>query len=240
MKESKKKKTATKKSNNYFGTEVEQAIKKFLTEESQSKREILFTKTIYPAFYKMLAMLVNKYKVCPNNITDITAKEIVNEGVAHLYTNVLSAVNFDKGKAYSYCTKSAINFCLAKRAKLYSQRIQRAELDEVDDNRDIMSEYSLQNQRDELSIFIDLWTNWYDANLETLYTQDKDIKIASAIVEIFRSRKFLEDFKKKKIYTLIREICGYSTNEITPVLRIVEVHFFTMYNNYKNTEKLIL
>lgn len=233
---SKQKKSKNKK--DYFDENDEAAIVRYLNEESPYKRERIFSKEIYPVLDILTEKLIRKF--ITNFPSGVTLDEVKIEAISHLYSRVLPKFNPENGKAYSFCTKSTINFCLQKRKDFYKHKIKKADVMEIDYRRDLTNELSERNYKEELSLFIDLWVDWYDTHMFDLYSKEKDLQIVDALLHLFRTRSSIEVFQKKNLYVLIRERSGYNTNDITPVIRKLESHFFTMYNNYRVYDKLEL
>ncbi len=48
-----------------------------------------------------------------------------------------------------------------------------------------------------------------------MFKKKKDIDIAYAIIELMKRKDEIENFNKKSLYLLIREMTGVNTNQIT-------------------------
>ena len=225
------------KSNVYFGVETEDAIFKWLEAPNQQIKDAIFTKEIYPVFLILSEKLVHKFKYYP---TGVPYDEVCANIVTHLYERGLPKLDRTRGKAFSYCTRCAINYILANRADHYSKKIKRADVLEIDSSRNVSEELHIQSERDELSIFIDLWIEWYDVHLYELYEKEKHIKIVDAVLEIFKSRKSIDLFQKKLLYILIRERANCNTTEITPIIKQIKAHFMKMHRTYVLENKIEL
>ena len=58
--------------------------------------------------------------------------------------------------------------------------------------------------------------------MNKVFTRPKDILVADAIVELIRTREMIENFNKKALYLLIREMTGMNTKHITRILNIMK------------------
>lgn len=70
----------------------------------------------------------------------------------------------------------------------------------------------------ELSEFINLMIDYYDIHLERMFKKPQELKIAAAVIEIFRRCDSIENFNKKAIYLYIREMTDCKTQNITKVV----------------------
>ena len=66
--------------------------------------------------------------------------------------------------------------------------------------------------------FITMMVDYWDRNLTEIFTKKKDLKIAEAVVELFRNSDRIDHFNKKALYLYIREISSCKTQQITKVI----------------------
>ena len=62
--------------------------------------------------------------------------------------------------------------------------------------------------------------------------EKRDIEIAYSIVELFKRREDIENFNKKALYILIREMTDVNTTHITAVVNVFKKHYKIIMNNY--------
>ena len=60
----------------------------------------------------------------------------------------------------------------------------------------------------------------------------KSLQIADAILELFRRSEHIENFNKKHLYLLIREMTDCKTHYITKVVNVMKQHQKKMLNEY--------
>ena len=65
-----------------------------------------------------------------------------------------------------------------------------------------------------------------------MFTKQKDRVIAYAIVDLMKIRENIEDFNKKALYILLREMTNVDTAKITKVLNIMRKHMKVLHNNF--------
>ena len=76
---------------------------------------------------------------------------------------------------------------------------------------------------------------YWDNNLTNVFRRQKDIRVADAVIELFRRRKNIENFNKKALYILIREMTGSKTQHITRIINVMKRHHERMHKEYYST-----
>jgi len=76
---------------------------------------------------------------------------------------------------------------------------------------------------------------FWDDNLTELFTRKKDIRVAAAIVEIFKRRDNLEIYNKKALYILIREMADVKTQYITKVINVMRRIYREKWEQYQHS-----
>lgn len=214
----------------YFGHDVQQAIIEFneIDPAIQHKKDRLFKTIIYPAFLKLSENIINTWKF---RHYDTTFVDLQLDVVSELYQKI-SGYNPEKGRAYSYFTIIAKNFLLKRSMQTYESNKNHNDLLLVDTERNLNSELSSNDHRENLSAFINIWCDWCENNLGKLFKKSRDQKIADAIIEIFRSRADIDIYNKKLLYILIRERGGIDTQYITRVLTYMKEIFYKKFDEY--------
>ena len=85
--------------------------------------------------------------------------------------------------------------------------------------------------------------SYFEKNIPTIFKKKRDIDIANSILELFRRREEIENFNKKALYILIREMTNVETSSITSVVNVFKKHYMTIANQYHSmgiigTEKI--
>ena len=73
---------------------------------------------------------------------------------------------------------------------------------------------------------------YWDKNLNNVFNRKRDIQIADAVLELFRRSENIENFNKKHLYLLIREMTDCKTHYITKVVNEMKEHQKKMLNDY--------
>ena len=58
-----------------------------------------------------------------------------------------------------------------------------------------------------MDLFVDYWTN----NLTTVFKRKQDIDVANAVIYLIEKRANIENFNKKALYIMIREMTNSNT-----------------------------
>jgi hypothetical protein len=140
-----------------------------------------------------------------------------------------------KGKAFSYFSIIAKNYLIIQNNANYVKFKRKTDTSLIDESRNINNEMALNNYQESLRDFVKLWCDWYDDNINVIFTNKKDILVADTVIELFRMSENIENFNKKAIYILIRERTGLKTQNITKVINIMRQDFMKMMNSYQHS-----
>ncbi len=221
----------------YFGTDVEEAIQIYNSETSELKKNMIFSKTIYPALNKLAENVINKYKF-KSHEPGITYEDLKLDLVTFLHEK-LHMISPEKGKAYSYFTITSRHYCIKRSQDGYKALVAANDLNSVDIERNIMYEKSIGSYRDDLSDFIIVWADYCLDNLNLIFKSKNDRKIADAILTLFKNASDVDMFNKKELYVLIREHSKLETQYITRVSQqVLKPLFFKMFDEFRKTGKI--
>jgi hypothetical protein len=73
---------------------------------------------------------------------------------------------------------------------------------------------------------------YWDEHLETHFPKKRDMQIADAVLELFRRAEYIENFNKKSLYLLIREMTGYPTHYVTKVVNKMKETQTVLFNQF--------
>lgn len=221
-----------KKSNNYFTKITDIAILAYnRIDDNPVLRERIYRRFIYPPLMKLAENLINKMK--PTYI-DSTFEDLQTDIVTYL-TERLVKFNAAAGKAYSYYTRTTINYIIAENEKAYKKlKADTLELD-IDEQRNIITEIHNDEMRETLKYFMDAYIEHCYSNLNYMFNNSTDIHVADSILHIFETRENIEDFNKKALYIFIRERTGLATSNITKVIKVLHELYYEKFTDYERT-----
>ena len=67
-----------------------------------------------------------------------------------------------------------------------------------------------------------------------IFRRDKDIRVADSVLHIFRIKENIENFNKKALYILIREMTGSNTQHITRIINVMKKFNDRLYHEFDN------
>lgn len=227
-------KRGRKATNMYFTATTEKAIVAYNIETDTIKRNRIYKEHIDYAFNKLVENIYHTFKF---SYFDVPYEDVKCEVVAFLNEKIHKYTQ-GKGKAYSYFSRIVKNYLIIHNNANYAKLKRRVETTVIDDDRDLTLELSISSYQEGLRDFVNQWVEWYDTNMEMIFSNKRDILIADTILEIFRIRENIENFNKKSIYILIRERTGLKTQNITRVLNVMRKDFDKMYMSYQKSGRL--
>ena len=83
-------------------------------------------------------------------------------------------------------------------------------------------------------MFVDELHRFWDDNLTNIFRRDKDIRVADSVLHIFRIKENIENFNKKALYILIREMTGSNTQHITRIINVMKKYNKRLQTEFEN------
>ena len=73
---------------------------------------------------------------------------------------------------------------------------------------------------------------YFESNIQIIFKKPRDVNIAYSIVELLKHRDEIENFNKKSLYILIREMTDVNTSHITKVMNVFKIHYKKVLNEF--------
>ncbi len=229
-----------KQSKMYFNSDTEKAIIEYNKCEDMFEREMIFRKRIHPAFDKLAENIINRFKF---PYIEESFEDTKNQVVSFLVLNIHKFTE-DKGKAFSYFSVVAKNYLILHNNNAYRDGLRSSYLSDSNGDDSFALEEVLttspeaENAKSDARDFIYLLVQYWDFNLTKIFKKKKDIEIANAVVELLRRSNTIENFNKKALYLLIREMTNHKTVHITKVINKMKVHVLEQMKEYRRTGHL--
>ena len=102
----------------------------------------------------------------------------------------------------------------------------------LDYKRNVTSENLTENVDEFNSEFVSQMLEYWDNNLTNIFHRQKDILVADSVLELFRKKDYIENFNKKALYIMIREMTGSNTQHITRVINQMKKYYFNMLQEF--------
>ena len=215
----------------YFTKDTENSIIAYNNAtDPQVREEIYNTKIKYP-FEKLVENIFNTFKF---SYFEIGPLDVQKETVAHLVSN-MHKFESGKGKAFSYFSIIAKHYLIALNNSTYKRRNQHVEISEDHDENTIQLQTEDKHYKDaEMHEFMGLMIKFWENNVGKIFTKQRDLDIANAVIELFRSSDRIDAFNKKALYLYIREISSCKTQQITKVINKMKQYQNNISRSYFN------
>jgi len=224
-------KAKTPKSKMYFTLETEQAIIAYNKSENLKERNILYVEKIKYPFEKIAENVLNTYKF---SYFDDGPSDVKREVVSQMISKI-HMFQEGKGKAFSYFTRMALNHLILLNNSNYKRYKQNDLISAMPESWNPSEDnVALENDSNHVE-FRNLMLEYWNKKLNSVFDKKRDIQIADAILELFRRVDYIENFNKKNLYLLIREMTGHKTHYITKVISIMKVHQDKILEEFLNT-----
>lgn len=199
----------------YFTKDTEDAIISYNKELDVVEKNKIFETKIKFALEKLVENVFNTFKF---TYFDVGPLEVQKETLSHLVAN-LHKYESGKGKAFAYFSIIAKNYLIFHNNSNYKRYNQQVDISEENEENTVRlqsedSHYkNVENQE-----FIEMMVKYWDKNLNEIFSKKRDLKIAEAVIELFRHSDRIDYFNKKALYLYIREISSCKTQQITKVI----------------------
>jgi hypothetical protein len=217
---------------------VEKAIVQYNTEEDSIVRNQIYNEYIKYALEKLAENIINTFKF-PYITDKFTNKKA--DVVSHLILN-LGKYDASRGKAYSYFGQAAKNYLIINNVGNYKKLKTDLSLDHEsshDDEHDVLEieDHHVvgQNTKGDNQEFLKQVIVYLENNIDTMFKKQRELKIANAIIQLLQNYESIENFSKKNIYIMIRDMTNYKATHITRVLDKIRIVYSDLREQYLST-----
>lgn len=243
-----RRKRGTNPTRMYFTQATEEAIIAYNNATDPDIREKIFRDEIHQPFQKLVENVFNTFKF---SYFETGPQDVQKECLTHLVANIHK---YDpnrqsktdpnkKTKAYSYFSIIAKHYLILLNNTNYKKFNQNIEIsEERDENTIQLQQEDKYYDRQEMSDFIKLVIEFWEKNVNKIFTKQRDLNIANAVVELFRNSDRIDAFNKKALYLYIREMAMCKTQQITKVINRMKQYHDNIQkayleNGYINTDR---
>jgi hypothetical protein len=224
-----KRKPKTK--NNYFTEETEEAILEYRKCTDQAERNRIYNSRIHFGFYKLAENIIHTFKFY---YTEVDKIEDLKYEVVSFLLQKLDLYDQSKGKAFSYFGTIAKRYLIIYNQKNYKKLVNKVEIpnnEEDDENFKQAVTVEEVHEPDRVEVLEKL-IKVLDDKLIDMFDKPEEIRVAFAILEIFKKRENIEIFNKKAIFIYIKEMTDAQSNTITKVIKRIKVIYASILNEY--------
>ena len=215
------------KSRMYFTQTTENAIIRYNGSEDSVLRNRIYNDHIAYAFDKLAENIIHTFKFY---YFDVPSEQVKHEVVSFLVMN-MHKFKEGKGKAFSYFSIVAKNYLILNNNNNYKKMKSHRELDILDFKRNLSSEAQVSADKETYEEFTDMMLDYWENNLPNIFKRHKDFLVADAVLELFRRSQNMENFNKKALYVLIREMTGSNTQHITRVVNVMKKYYKRLFKS---------
>ena len=207
-----------KPKNYYFHQGTEKAIIRYNKTDDARLKNIIYNEHIAYPFDKLAENIIHTFKFY---YFDVPSEQVKHEVVSFLVMNI-HKFKEGKGKAFSYFSIVAKNYLILHNNRNYHMGKIHSQMDVLDYKRNTQSERATKERSEGASMFVDELQRFWEINLTIIFTRQKDIRVADAVLHIFRMKADIENFNKKALYILIREMTSSNTQHITRIINVMK------------------
>jgi hypothetical protein len=217
------------KKKQYFTQITENAIIRHNKETRPHIRERIYNDHIRFAFEKLAENIIHTFKFY---YFDVPSEDVKHEVVSFLYMNMHKFTE-GKGKAFSYFSIVAKNYLILHNNNNYKKMKMHDGEEVTDYKRDSITEQSEKELKAMTKEYVDLFIEYWNNNLSIVFKRKQDIDVANAVIQLMESRQNIDNFNKKALYILIREMTGSNTQHITRVINVMKKHHTSLKKNFE-------
>jgi hypothetical protein len=171
-----------------------------------------------------------------------TFDEIKAQVVSFLVIN-LHKFTEDKGKAFSYFSVIAKNYLILHNNNSYKEEKRVLYFsDQTEDSftleEMLIVEPETRDSTVDMKEFLKLLVQYWEFNTTKIFKKKRDIEIATAIVKLIERIDNIDNFNKKALYLMVREMTNYKTAHITKVINKMRPHIIRMLGEFRQNGHL--
>ena len=156
--------------------------------------------------------------------------DVKHEVVAFMVMNMHKYDHSKGSKAFSYFSVVAKNYLILHNNNNYKKLKSHKEIDVLDKEK-----RNHNFNTNDMKQFTEEIIVYFEKNLPTMFKKQRDIKIAYSILELMKRIDEIENFNKKSLYILIREMTDVNTSNITSVVNVMKKYYKKVFNEYYKT-----
>ena len=223
-----------KPKNYYFNIGTEKAIIRYNNTDDARLKNKIYNEHIAHPFDKLAENIIHTFKFY---YFDVPSEQVKHEVVSFLVMN-MHKFQEGKGKAFSYFSIVAKNYLILHNNKNYKNYKIHDKMDVLDYGNNIREAQDRREAANFNQEYVEQMLDYWEENLPNIFRRQKDILVADAVLEMFRRRENIENFNKKALYILIREMTGSKTQHITRIVNVMKKYNMGLMKEFQNTGQL--
>tara|TARA_B100000287_G_C20395903_1_gene687623 strand:- start:93 stop:794 length:702 start_codon:yes stop_codon:yes gene_type:complete len=216
----------------YFGQEVQNAIIRYNGSDDNGVRNKIYQEEIHKAFDKLAENIINTFKF---TYFDMPFDDVKHEVVTFMVINMHKYDHTKGSKAFSYFSVVAKNYLILHNNNNYKKLKSHAEMSVLDNERK-----NDNFNKNDIKQFTHELIEYFEYNLPSIFKKQRDLNVAYSILELMKKIDDIENFNKKSLYILIREMTDVNTSHITSVVNVLKKHYKKIFNEYYKTGNILI
>ena len=218
----------------YFNQTTENAIVRYNKTDDVVLKNVIYNEHISYPFDKLAENIIHTFKFY---YFDVPSEQVKHEVVSFLVMN-MHKFKEGKGKAFSYFSIVAKNYLILHNNKNYKNYKIHDKMDVLDYGSHISDKQGEKDVAEFNKSYVDEMLDYWENNLTNIFKRQKDILVADAVLEMFRRRENIENFNKKALYILIREMTGSKTQHITRIVNVMKKYNVRLQTEFANSGQI--
>ena len=218
----------------YFNQTTENAIVRYNKTDDVVLKNVIYNEHISYPFDKLAENIIHTFKFY---YFDVPSEQVKHEVVSFLVMN-MHKFKEGKGKAFSYFSIVAKNYLILHNNKNYKNYKIHDKMDVLDYGSHISDKQGEKDVAEFNKTYVDEMLDYWENNLTNIFKRQKDILVADAVLEMFRRRENIENFNKKALYILIREMTGSKTQHITRIVNVMKKYNIRLQTEFANSGQI--
>ena len=214
----------------YFTDKTEKAIIRYNNSDNPVLRNKIYNEHIHKAFDKLCENIIHTFKFY---YFDVPSEDVKHEVMSFLVMN-MHKFKEGKGKAFSYFSIVAKNYLILHNNKNYAHYKSHDTMDVLDWNQKTKDQEIKKEEDESIKEYVHQFVEYWENNITNVFTRKKDILVADSVLEIFRRAQHIENFNKKALYIMIREMSGSKTQHITRIVNTMKKYHQNLSQEYMN------
>ena len=209
----------------YWDEHVEAGVIAYNETDDPKVRDKIYREDLAYAFDKLSESIINTFKF---SYFDVPFEDVKQDVITFLVMNLHKFDHTKGSKSFSYFSVVAKNYLILNNNSNYKKFKTHDQLTALDNQKN----KNLHEDKDYTTDLLETLITYFDQNIDNIFKKERDIKIANAIIDLMKMRSDIENFNKKALYILIREMTDVDTSKITAVTKVMKKHYKNIYEEF--------
>lgn len=203
----------------YFNMETEKDLLNYINEKDPYKKEMIYREKLHSCLVKLVENIIHTFNF--KSFFD-TYDDLKNEVLSFLISK-LDKFDPKISKAYTFLSIIAKRYLIILSQTNLKRINGREEVSVVDYEKSFLEEQISSSINGEMDDYYYFLIDYIENNINSMYKNQKDRKIALALLKIMKDSNNYEIENRKSLYMNLKSICeDANTTSITKVLNVIK------------------